>query len=143
MTTIGVFNIITKNSKILLVKRRDLPFWDLPGGGLESGETLEECLIRETFEETGLIVSNCKQILHFINTSINDEQFIFSSTIVGGKPISDGPETRLIKYFPLDSLPLLMIPHRKIQISSISNSQKKDVYYVKDSLFLTVLRKIF
>ncbi|MEO1781999.1 8-oxo-dGTP diphosphatase [Enterococcus diestrammenae] len=125
MTTIGVFNIITKNSKILLVKRRDLPFWDLPGGGLESGETLEECLIRETFEETGLIVSNCKQILHFINTSINDEQFIFSSTIVGGKPISDGPETRLIKYFPLDSLPLLMIPHRKIQISSISNSQKK------------------
>ena len=28
--------------------------WDLPGGGTETGETQQECILRETFEEIGL-----------------------------------------------------------------------------------------
>ncbi len=49
----------------LLVIRRDrktgIPFpdhWDLPGGGRDSVETPEECVLRETFEEVGLALSS-------------------------------------------------------------------------------------
>jgi 8-oxo-dGTP pyrophosphatase MutT (NUDIX family) len=40
--------------KILLTQRTDNGRWCLPGGGFDPGESVEECCIREVFEETGL-----------------------------------------------------------------------------------------
>jgi 8-oxo-dGTP diphosphatase len=48
--TISVFSIIISNDRLLLVKRRDLSLWDLPGGKLEEGESIFDCSIRETLE---------------------------------------------------------------------------------------------
>jgi 8-oxo-dGTP pyrophosphatase MutT (NUDIX family) len=42
---------------ILLHAREDHASWALPGGKLESGESIMECLKREMLEETGLNVS--------------------------------------------------------------------------------------
>ena len=42
---------------VLFVKRRDNGRWVMPSGSLEIDETLEECMIRETEEETGLTVT--------------------------------------------------------------------------------------
>ena len=49
--------IITKNDKILLIKRRRKPFkdfWALPGGFVNYGEKVEDAVIREVLEETNL-----------------------------------------------------------------------------------------
>lgn len=46
--------------RLLLVKRANPPaqgLWSLPGGRLESGETSEEGVVREVWEETGLRVN--------------------------------------------------------------------------------------
>lgn len=45
-----------ERTKVLLVKRKDVPVFVLPGGGIEPFETNEAAAIRETFEETGLNV---------------------------------------------------------------------------------------
>lgn len=58
-TVVCIDAIITDGVQILLIKRKYPPFkgmWALPGGKLEPDETLEECLIREVKEETGLDV---------------------------------------------------------------------------------------
>jgi 8-oxo-dGTP pyrophosphatase MutT (NUDIX family) len=43
-------------SKILLTCRADNGRWCLPGGAMDPGESLEECCVREVWEETGLTV---------------------------------------------------------------------------------------
>ena len=42
--------------KVLLTRRKDNSLWCLPGGHMESGESVEECCLREVLEETGLQV---------------------------------------------------------------------------------------
>ena len=53
--------------KILLTKRRDNGLWCLPGGKMESGESIEECCQREVFEETGLEVLTRRLIAIYSN----------------------------------------------------------------------------
>jgi len=57
--------LIFKRNSILLVKRGRHPlkgYWSLPGGLVETGETLEAALLREVLEETGLRVSPAYRI---------------------------------------------------------------------------------
>ena len=57
---IGVGAVVLVDGQIVLVKRAHPPLmgeWNLPGGGVELGETLEQACAREVLEETGLVVS--------------------------------------------------------------------------------------
>ena len=54
---VGVTVLLTWNDHILLAKRQGshgAGDWDTPGGHLEPGETVRECAVRETAEETGI-----------------------------------------------------------------------------------------
>ena len=63
---IGCRAIIIENGRILLSYEVNTGVYLSPGGGLESGETFEECVIREVREETGNVV---KILRPFINVN--------------------------------------------------------------------------
>jgi len=58
---VGVYGILINQKKILLIKKSRGPYkgmYDLPGGGIEFGETIVNALKREFIEETGIILSS-------------------------------------------------------------------------------------
>ncbi|MBQ6589493.1 MAG: NUDIX domain-containing protein [Butyrivibrio sp.] len=59
----GCRAVIVQDGKILLSHEHVVGWWLIPGGGLEEGETLEECVVREVEEETGKIVRPLYQYL--------------------------------------------------------------------------------
>ena len=56
---VGVGAVILEGDKILLEKRKNMPSkgkWSVPGGLVELGESVENAVVREVKEETGLDV---------------------------------------------------------------------------------------
>lgn len=67
---ITVKGIVVYHRRVLLLKRArpstdGLGYWELPGGGLEYGETPNQALIRELKEETGLQIDVVKPAYTF------------------------------------------------------------------------------
>lgn len=74
---IRVTGILIEDNKILLVKQKlsDRRNWSLPGGKLEQGETIEQGIIREMKEETGLDVEIIK-LLYLCDVSASDHTLV-------------------------------------------------------------------
>ena len=55
---VGCAVIFNKNGQILIARRKAGSYyggwWEFPGGKIETGETMEQCLVREVREELGL-----------------------------------------------------------------------------------------
>jgi len=72
--------LINDEDRVLLACRTDNGQWSLPGGSLEIGETLEECIVRETREETGIIIKEC-------DIHLNSAKSILEPIIKNGREI--------------------------------------------------------
>lgn len=138
LQTEGVFTIVVnKKQEVLLVKRKDLPIWDLPGGRVDEGELLEEAAKREVHEETGYEVEIVDKVGVYVRPSFHDVQHIYTGIVTGGWGIENGPETAKLKFFNPKCLPLLMVPHRKKQIRDYQKNKRHLKEILEDSwLFL-------
>ena len=101
-------------AKILLVKRDTVPFkgyWALPGGRMEQGETVEQTVIREVKEETGLDVEIVRAVGDYVEKGVKDNveyeyyPTCFVVKAVGGKIRRQESEIQEIQLFSLKALP--------------------------------------
>ncbi|NQU78054.1 NUDIX hydrolase [Candidatus Falkowbacteria bacterium] len=88
---VGVYGILIEDGKVLLSKQWD--GYDFPGGGVNIDEMLDEALVREFFEETGLKVKKgeivaCGNSLFktfFTKRHLNSIQIYYLCERVGGE----------------------------------------------------------
>jgi 8-oxo-dGTP pyrophosphatase MutT (NUDIX family) len=53
---ISAYGLIVKDEKIWLIKSNEEKLFDVPGGGIEFGETIAQAIQREAIEEAGIKV---------------------------------------------------------------------------------------
>jgi 8-oxo-dGTP diphosphatase len=105
-----VGSIVHDEDKVLLLRRPSDDFmggiFELPSGKVEAGETLDDALIREVNEETGLAVTDIREYVgSFDYTSGSGKkarQFNFAVTVAQPKPV-ELQEHDAYLWAPLDS----------------------------------------
>ena len=118
---IGCYGIIKKENKVLLIKKARGAYkgkLDLPGGGIEYGETPEETLKRELKEETGITSFSyvLKKVITYyeiwdmeenIKEDLSHYAIIYDISLKGNesiKSIPDGLDSLGASWYDIDTL---------------------------------------
>jgi len=107
---IGVGGAVVRHDQLLLVRRASRHGrgnWQLPGGFIEPDETIEQAVVREVQEETG-VTAEVEAVLglrsRYDPESGNGVYVILLLKPVSGEPIPDGHEVDHAGYFTLDEM---------------------------------------
>jgi 8-oxo-dGTP diphosphatase len=130
---LGAFvTLFDGDGQVLLVRRRDYPVWNLPGGAVERGETPWGAAVRETREETGLEIEVERLAGVYSKPSRGEIVLNFEGCVVGGHlaPTEEGVESR---YFPVNALPETTLPKHVERIHDSAAGHAEAVLKVQDT----------
>lgn len=107
------------DGQVLLQHRRDFQVWGLPGGYPEENERLRDLVVRETAEETGVLISDPRPFAFSDNPEFEKHLYpggdrchtfnlVFFSRSFSGELRASDPETLSVGWFALDELPPMM-----------------------------------
>jgi 8-oxo-dGTP diphosphatase len=120
--------------KVLLIKRRTPPFkgyWALPGGRVDPGETVEQTIVREVKEETGLDVTIVRKIGEYHEQGVQDgEEYdyypaCFLVKKLSGEVRKQESEIEEIKLFSLNQVPETLAFEHAQMIKDSATSRRK------------------
>lgn len=123
-----VFGFDGTDLHLLLIERAREPYagkWAFPGGFLEMDETVEEGVLRELQEETGLRAVNMRQIGAFSAVHRDPRERVVSIafyTVVQPEDCTSlqaGDDARRAQWFKLSELPPLAFDHSDILMAAL------------------------
>lgn len=132
--TLGVRGlIIDKDDKVLLVKHTYVSGFYLPGGGVETGETILQALERELFEECAVSLKSPPLLYNiYLNKRSSSRDhvalFVIRNFCDEGPRLPD-KEIAEVKYFPVDQLPDDATPATQRRIDEVLNNIEMSPYW--------------
>lgn len=120
-----------QEAKVLLIQRGNEPYkghWAFPGGFMDMDETTEQCAIRELEEETGLKVSEVKQIGAYSKVDRDPRgrtiTVAYLARIANAEKVNGQDDAAKAEWFPINNLPPLAFDHEDIMKDAIELLQK-------------------
>lgn len=119
--SVGVGAVLIHEGKALLARRGKDPLrgrWVVPGGTVEAGETLEEALMREMEEETGLRVRPIEILTVFDRIERDGDQLRYHCVIIDylceleAGSLRPGSDVEAVAWAAPEELPRYGLPER-------------------------------
>lgn len=92
--------VVDDQGRVLAVRRRDNGHWEPPGGILELGETIQEGLVREVLEETGVSVEPEVLTGVYKNLTHGIVALVFRCRVLDGLPVPSPEAAETAWLFP-------------------------------------------
>lgn len=128
----GVAAIIKDVEGRILLQRTKSRYWNLPAGAIDPGEKAAQAIVREVFEETGLVARPVAVVgitggppearTEYENGDVVESTtVVFKCEVVGGELNPQDDETLKLRYFTADEMP------------QISAEYKQEIFSIEDS----------
>ncbi|WP_326558910.1 NUDIX domain-containing protein [Micromonospora sp. NBC_01796] len=110
--------VADERGRILMQRRSDSGNWSLPGGTMDIGETLQQCVVREVKEETGLdieitgllgVYTDPAHVIAYADGEIRQEfNLTYLGHAIGGtiKVSDESTEVRYVDPIEFDRIPI-------------------------------------
>lgn len=108
--------VVNAAGQVLVIRRCDNGDWEPPGGVLELGESFDEGVRREVFEETGVPVTVDRLTGVYKNLNRGIVALVFRCT-PHGPPHPDSAEAAAIRWVDPAAVPALMAPAFAVRVS--------------------------
>jgi 8-oxo-dGTP pyrophosphatase MutT (NUDIX family) len=127
---IAAYLVLIKDEQILLSKRFNTGYQDgnysLVAGHLEGKEKAKQCIIREAFEEAGIILdSNDLEVVHVMHRFDPQREYfdIYLRAVKysGEIKVMEPNKCDEIKWYKIDELPKNMVPEVKFALEKIND----------------------
>lgn len=133
--TLGVRGLVhdRQAGTVFLIRHTYLPGWQLPGGGVETGETIQEALARELSEEGNIEISGVPVLksMHYNRQASRRDHVALYLIEQFGQQAPKLPDREIAEagFFPLRALPETTTPATRRRISEVFEGVTPSPYW--------------